>query len=169
MIMVGNTKSNTRNRIQERTETWALTTSHSTCIAEPGLRTVCPSNSQAYRVYDSDGIASTLRAEGGGVGAKTGLYAVPVMAPKRGWNGRGRRFKKDGEPSFTVTTRPPGVHDGHRWRMLTPLEVERLQAFPDNYTATGSDGQPISDRQRYRMIGNAVTVSVAARIIGRLA
>lgn len=34
---------------------------------------------QAYRVYDSDGLAVTQKAEGGGVGAKTGLYTVPKI------------------------------------------------------------------------------------------
>lgn len=34
---------------------------------------------QAFRVYDSDGLSITIKAEGGGVGAKTGLYAVPKI------------------------------------------------------------------------------------------
>jgi DNA (cytosine-5)-methyltransferase 1 len=40
-------------------------------------------------------------------------------------------------------------------RRLTPLECERLQGFPDNWTA----GQ--ADSHRYRQMGNAVTVNVA--------
>jgi DNA-cytosine methyltransferase len=39
-------------------------------------------------------------------------------------------------------------------RKLTPLECERLQCIPDNYTSMASD------TQRYKMIGNAFTVSV---------
>ncbi len=48
-------------------------------------------------------------------------------------------------------------------RRLTPLECERLQGFPDNWTA----GQ--SDTQRYRQMGNAVAVPVAEWIGHRLA
>lgn len=50
-----------------------------------------------------------------------------------------------------------------RPRRLTPLECERLQAFPDGWTA----GQ--SDSARYRQMGNAVTVSVAEWIARRIA
>ena len=39
-------------------------------------------------------------------------------------------------------------------RRLTPVECERLQGFPDNWTA----GQ--TDSQRYKQMGNAVTVNV---------
>lgn len=51
-------------------------------------------------------------------------------------------------------------------RRLTPLECERLQGFPDGWTAFGADGKPISDSARYRMLGNAVAVAVA-RWIGQ--
>ncbi len=47
-------------------------------------------------------------------------------------------------------------------RRLTPLECERLQGFPDNWT----DGQ--SDSARYKQMGNAVAVPVVDWIIGRL-
>lgn len=46
-------------------------------------------------------------------------------------------------------------------RHLTPLECERLQGFPDGWTAVkNSDGSPISDTQRYKMLGNAMAVPV---------
>jgi site-specific DNA-cytosine methylase len=45
-------------------------------------------------------------------------------------------------------------------RKLTPVECERLQGFPDNWTKYGDDGKLISDTQRYKMCGNAVTVPV---------
>lgn len=43
---------------------------------------------------------------------------------------------------------------------LTPLECERLQGLPDEWTAAGADGKPISDTKRYAMIGNAAAVPV---------
>ena len=52
-------------------------------------------------------------------------------------------------------------------RRLTPVECERLQGFPDNHTAVGVyDGEtkPISNTQRYKMCGNAVTVDVVHAI-----
>jgi len=46
-------------------------------------------------------------------------------------------------------------------RRLTPKECERLQGFPDDWTACDVMGKPIADSPRYRMLGNAVTVNVA--------
>lgn len=78
----------------------------------------------------------------------------------------GRRMKEDGEPAFTVTaTDRHGVYDGYRIRRLTPLECERLQGFPDNWTKYGVDNKEISDTQRYKTCGNAVTTNVITYII----
>ena len=51
-----------------------------------------------------------------------------------------------------------------RIRKLTPLECERLQAFPDNWTKYGADGEEISDTQRYKCLGNAVTTTVVTYV-----
>lgn len=57
-------------------------------------------------------------------------------------------------------------------RRLTPVECERLQGFPDDWTAEGVDanGEPteISDTQRYKQLGNAVSVPVSAWIGARI-
>lgn len=53
-------------------------------------------------------------------------------------------------------------------RRLTPRETERLQGWPDDLTAFGASGQPISDTQRYKMTGNGVTSTVAKWIAQRL-
>ena len=53
-------------------------------------------------------------------------------------------------------------------RRLTPRECERLQGFPDDWTAIGADGRRLSDSARYRAMGNAVTVPVIAWIGARL-
>lgn len=52
-------------------------------------------------------------------------------------------------------------------RRLTPLECERLQGFPDNWTKYGTDGE-ISDTQRYKMCGNAVTTNVVQVVFERI-
>ena len=47
-------------------------------------------------------------------------------------------------------------------RRLTPVECERLQGFPDNYTAG------VSDSQRYKCLGNAVTTNVITALFNQL-
>lgn len=46
------------------------------CVAEPKLKELTQNLPQAYRVYDPNGLSVSLVANGGGIGAKTGLYAV---------------------------------------------------------------------------------------------
>lgn len=53
-------------------------------------------------------------------------------------------------------------------RRLTPKECERLQAFPDNWTACGYDGKSISDTARYRALGNSITTSVTDWVFGNI-
>ena len=53
-------------------------------------------------------------------------------------------------------------------RRLTPVECERLQGFPDNWTAIGKEMGNISDTQRYKMCGNAVTVDVVAAVANNI-
>lgn len=49
--------------------------------------------------------------------------------------------------------------DDMNWRKLTPIECERLQTFPDNYT------EGVSNSQRYKMLGNGWTVDVICHIL----
>ena len=53
-------------------------------------------------------------------------------------------------------------------RRLTPVECERLQGFPDNWTKTGKELGEISDSQRYKMCGNAVTVNVVEAVAKKI-
>lgn len=97
----------------------------------------------------------------------------PVLTPDRVEKRQnGRRFKDDGEESFTLTAQDRhgvaiGVRPRYRIRKLTPLECWRLQGFPDlAHEAVKAAG--ISDSQRYKMAGNAVTVNVIEAIGVRL-
>jgi len=64
-------------------------------------------------------------------------------------------------------------HEQMYWRALTPKECERLQTVPDEYTKFGifpdeftyEDTKPISNSQRYKMLGNGWTVDVIAHIL----
>ena len=83
---------------------------------------------QGQRIYSIMGKSVTLSANGGGQGAKTGLYKLDLP---------------DGD--YII-------------RKLTPIEAERLQTLPDNYT------NHVSSTQRYKGIGNGWTVDVIAHI-----
>lgn len=196
--------------------------------------------SDALRIYDTNGVGRTLKALDGGLGAKTGLYAVhklhgevvqqpeeiahtvdanyfkgldnhgqrtavmsidrksvnsstrrgvvkeerigtldtdqqqivaiPVQTPDRiNKKQNGRRFKENGDPAYTVTSSDrQGIFDGMRIRRLTPRECERLQGFPDDWTRYSEDGSEISDSQRYKMAGNAVTVNTVEAVASSL-
>ena len=52
--------------------------------------------------------------------------------------------------------------NGMRIRRLTPTECERLQGFPDGWT------EGLSDTQRYKTLGNAVTTTVVTAVMERL-
>ena len=49
-------------------------------------------------------------------------------------------------------------------RRLTPVEGERLQGYPDDWTKYGADGNIIADTARYRAIGNSICVYCAERL-----
>lgn len=62
------------------------------------------------------------------------------------------------------------IRDGLRWivRRLTPVEGERCQGWPDDWTRWRDDGREISDSARWRMIGNGVATPVAEWLARRL-
>lgn len=47
---------------------------------------------------------------------------------------------------------------------LTPLECERLDGFPDNWTEYGASGKEMSDKTRYEALGNSIAVPCADRV-----
>lgn len=103
-----------------------------TAIAQPVRVGEYGKGGQGQRIYSVRGKSVTLSANGGGQGAKTGLYKIDLP---------------DGD--YIV-------------RKLTPVEAERLQTLPDNYT------EGISNTQRYKCIGNGWTVDVIAHILNGL-
>jgi len=60
------------------------------------------------------------------------------------------------------------LHKDSKIRRLTPVECMRLQGFPDSWCDVGADGKEISDTQKYKMAGNAVTVNVIQAIMEKL-
>ena len=95
-------------------------------------------------------------------------YVVHSLQPRSGdpkKGGTGHLSRDDGYSYCLDTGNCQAVElDESRVRRLTPVECERLQGFPDGWTDV------VSDSQRYRQCGNAVTVNVieaiGRRIIG---
>ena len=125
-------------------------------------------DSQQYRVYSPDAKSVTICGNGDGLGAKTGLYAVPVIPDGKGqfvikaaggkeipvYEVRGGRITIKGK------TYPIKLADGfYIIRKLTITECKRLQTVPDTYAF------PVSDTQAYKMLGNGWTVDVIAHIM----
>lgn len=114
-------------------------------------------DSQQYRVYSPDGKSVTPCGNGGGVGAKTGLYAVPVDCPNRKYPVYevcgGLITIKDKQYPIKLT-------DGYYIiRKLSVTECKRLQTVPENYEF------PVSNSQAYKMLGNGWTCEVIAHLI----
>lgn len=107
-------------------------------------------NSLGNRIYSSNAKSVTLKANGGGGGAKTGLYAV-------------RNEKGYTVESGLITVRnkkyPIKLPDGtYVIRKLTVSECKRLQTVPEWYEF------PVSNTQAYKMLGNGWTVDVIAHL-----
>lgn len=83
-----------------------------------------------------------------------------IVSPTR----NGKLVSVNGINGTLTATDRYGVYDGYRVRRLTPVECERLQGFPDGWTEFGADGEPISNTQRYKCLGNAVTTNVITHI-----
>jgi DNA (cytosine-5)-methyltransferase 1 len=140
------------------------------------------------RIYGADGVSPTLNTMQGGrrqpfvrvpeatkkgyaeatVGQSINL-AVPNSKTRRGWVSDVAQTLDTGMQQHTLT-------EEAEIRRLTPVECERLQGFPDNWTANGitvdADGTRhislISDTQRYKMAGNAVTTNVIQAVFERI-
>lgn len=117
-------------------------------------------DSQANRVYYIHGKSVTLCGDAGGGAAKMGQYLFGCITPDRiDKRQNGQRFS-DGQKFYTLTAQDRhGVLIEGYIRKLSPVECERLQTLPDNYTSC------VSDSQRYKMLGNGWTVDVVAHIL----
>ena len=126
-------------------------------------------DSQRYRIYSTVGKSVTLCGNGGGMGAKTGLYAVPVEfdgdTPIKAVSCTdGNKYTvyevKDGFITIKGNRYPIKLKDGfYIIRKLTVTECKRLQTVPEWYEF------PVSDTQAYKMLGNGWTVDVIAHLI----
>ena len=113
---------------------------------------------EGARIYDIAGKSATLTSQSkGGEGGYSGLYGVKSGARRD----RGDEIRKDDKANALLTTGHQSrwlAEEGVLYRKLTPVECERLQTVPDNYT------NHVSNTQRYKMLGNGWTVDVVAHI-----
>lgn len=124
-------------------------------------------DSKGNRVYYIHNKAVTLCGEAGGGAAKMGQYLFGCITPDRVEKRQnGQRFN-DGNKFYTLTAQDKhGILVEGYIRRLTPIECERLQTLPDNYTLAELNDKPLSDNKRYKMLGNGWTVDVIAHILG---
>ncbi len=117
-------------------------------------------DSQANRIYFIHDKAITLIGEAGGGAAKMGQYLFGCITPDRvNKRQNGQRFN-EGKKFYTLTAQDRhGVLVEGYIRKLTPIECERLQTVPDNYT------NGVSNTQRYKMLGNGWTIDVITHIL----
>lgn len=119
---------------------------------------------QGDRIYSIHGKSVCLSANGGGRGAKTGLYLITGDA-KRTREGKGKtlEIRKDGKSnSLTTVSTDSLVVLKDYFRPLTPIECERLQSLPDNYTK-GS-----AKTNRKKVLGNGFNCEVIKHILKSL-
>lgn len=103
--------------------------------------------------------ANCLTGGGNSGGLHSDMTVIPVLTPNRAKKGGGMGAKTG---LYEVET---------KIRRLTEIECERLQGFPDNWTKFGNyDGitKEIASTNRYKLLGNAVTVAVVKAIAERL-
>jgi len=110
--------------------------------------------------YHEKDEANTLHSSSGG-GGNTDQFIKAIALNRSKTFGEAER-KGD---AYTIrSSEPNGVAINNSIRRLTPIECERLQGFPNNWTLAEDN----SDTQRYKMIGNAVTVDVVKAVGERI-
>ena len=138
------------------------------------LGNIYPSGGQNGNVYSEKGKSPTLSA---GQGDKGSLVVKGGRVVGRAYDKDGKRMdrfgdsvagktkqtlevREDDKTNAITTVGKDSVvaHEDLTWRKLTPLECERLQTVPDNYT------DHVSNTQRYKMLGNGWTVEVIKHI-----
>lgn len=139
----------------------------STIIRESKIRKIgnhsASGKGQGGNVYDEDGLSPTLTCQHD--------YPAKVRVKKVYGSMQAHRGETDGSYTPTLTaissniTNRPIIETEYAYRCITPIEAERLQGFPDNWTKEGKDGSQISNTQRYKCCGNAVTTNVIKYIM----
>jgi len=148
------------------------------------------SKTQTKRIYNDSGIAPTIPSRGENTGQNSPIIKVKEATSKgyatqtldtgmeqatihpnkiKILDDYNSKIREDGAtPTLTQNSGSKAKRNGikiisNSIRRLTPIECERLQGFPDKWTSKGNlDGKvvDISDTQRYKQCGNAVSVPI---------
>jgi site-specific DNA-cytosine methylase len=112
-----------------------------------------------YETWVEGGVMPTMNAFDNGDVRTTAL----ILRMREGKPGGGKGPLISEDKSLTIaTSNDQTLLNKGTVRRLTPVECERLQGFPDDWTA----GQ--SDSSRYKQMGNAVAVPVVEWLIGNI-
>jgi DNA (cytosine-5)-methyltransferase 1 len=138
-------------------------------------RDIAPSRTagEAVAAYAASSIANyregigCLRAQGGDLGGGSEILVAYAF------HARASSVDQYGDVSGTLDTdgQTIGVHTLHSVRRLTPRECERLQGFPDDYTAIpykNKSATDCPDGPRYKALGNSWAVPVVRWIGNRI-
>jgi len=139
-----------------------------------------PSRGENGQVLDPVGVSRALKSgvtdnpKNRGIGSsnapKIAQYgSMRSQAPQR-WDEAAHTVRQDLGRNV-LKPHNPVLLPNLKIRRLTPVECERLQGFPDGWTARGIMGGrevAVSDTQRYKLLGNAVTVNVVEAIGTRM-
>ncbi|MBV6791573.1 DNA cytosine methyltransferase [Xanthomonas euvesicatoria] len=115
--------------------------------------------------YGQPVIASvSLRGRAVGSTAELGHDLSPALRASSGGRDKGHVLASTYEAHFRYTLKKPGDTDWSQWRVrrLMPVECERLQGMPDDYTLVPYRGKPAADAPRYKAIGNSMAVPCVA-------
>ncbi|MEG1562274.1 MAG: DNA cytosine methyltransferase [Bacteroides sp.] len=150
-------------RLDGKTNT-LTTVAKDNLVAEPVrigtiVNSACNPNfdSKQYRVYSPFGKSTTLCGQGGGLGAKTGLYACPTnKLDTKSHIYEVRNGCTSQEGIISKINLPDGQYI---IRKLTVTEVARLQTMPDDYC------RAVSDSQAYKGLGNGWTAEIIIHLL----
>jgi len=171
-INLSNANSETRRGRVGKGKANTLETSCNQAVVQPTLIEHRGHKNKAPKVI-KNGKVPTLRSESHGHETKI-VQPVQIGQTSNSYAAQnGTLIGKEGQDAFTIrSSNPNGVLDqSYRIRRLTPIECERLQGFPDNHTEYGNyDGEvkKVSNTQRYKQCGNAVTVDIVASIAEKI-
>ncbi len=115
-------------------------------------------------------LSVALRGRDHGIAAELGGTVAPALRASSGGGDKSHVLAPDYDSSFQYTGNRPSVSDWSQWRVrrLMPVECERLQGMPDNYTLVPYRGKPATDTPRYKAIGNSMAVPCVAWLGQRL-
>jgi site-specific DNA-cytosine methylase len=117
-------------------------------------------NEDDYETWIEGGVMPTMNAFDNG-DVRTTIAILMRMREGKPGGGKGPLISEDKSLTIATSNDQTLLNKG-TVRRLTPVECERLQGFPDDWTA----GQ--SDSTRYKQMGNAVAVPVVEWLIGNI-